>query len=291
MMKFESFVNEVASRIEELTTGYKFSVQTCRKLNVETLGIIITKKGCNVSPELYLDDSYKAYVAGDLDISNYVSDLIEQLPKILDESPVNEIYDNIHDNIFDYNWVKGHLYIALSSAKKNWRLLDETPHTIIEDLILTVHIFLSCGEGVARTIMVKNEMLNYWRIDENTLFKDAMKSSPTINPIKTFSLVGTSMPMTYVTCRLTCRDMLVGSAAGIFYPGVFEQIAEKMNGSYYILPSSVFEVLVIPDDGNFKPEALSTMVVEINASKVKDSEVLSDHAYYYDAIKHEFCSV
>ena len=281
MMKFENFVNEVKSRMEELTTGYKFSIQTCRKLNIETLGIAITKKDCNVSPRLYMDDSYIAYVAGDLDISNYVSDLIEQLPEIFDKSPANETYDNIPD----YNWVKGHLYIALSSANQNWRLLDETPHTIIEDLILTVHIFLGCDEGVAQTVMVKNEMLDNWIIDEKTLFEDAMKSSPTVNPIKTFSLFGTLM-----TC-VTCRDMIVGSAAGIFYPGVFEQIAEKMNGSYYILPSSVFEVLVIPDDGNFKPEALSTMVVEVNASKVKDSEVLSDHAYYYDAIKHEFRSV
>ena len=44
MMKFENFVNEVKSRMEELTTGYKFSIQTCRKLNIETLGIAITKK-------------------------------------------------------------------------------------------------------------------------------------------------------------------------------------------------------------------------------------------------------
>ena len=57
MMKFENFVNEVAGRMEQITTGYVFSIQPCQKLNVETLGVVITKKGCNVLPILYLDES------------------------------------------------------------------------------------------------------------------------------------------------------------------------------------------------------------------------------------------
>lgn len=283
MIKFYEFAIEIAKRMEENTTGYTFSVQAYQILNVEGFGISITKKHCNVSPRLYLGDSYEAYIAGNLDINKYVSDLIKQLPEMFDKPPVTEICNNI----FDYNWVKERLCIALSSAKKNWRLLGEIPHTIVEDLMLTVHVFLGFDEGVERTarnIMVRNEMLDKWGIDKKTLFEDAMKSSPTVNPINTFSLFG---PMICVTCR----NVLVGSAAGIFYPGVFEQIAEKMNGSYYILPSSVFEVIVVPDDENFDPETLSAMVVEVNKEEVKDSEVLSDHAYYYDVKEKKFRSV
>ena len=287
MIKFYEFATEIAKRMEKNTTGYAFSVQACQELNVEAFGISITKKGCNVSPRLYLGDSYEAYIAGNLDISKYVSDLIKQLPEIFDNPPVIEICNNI----FDYNWVKEHLYIALSSAKKNWRLLGEIPHTIVEDLMLTVHVFLGRDEGTNQTIMVRNEMLDKWRIDKKTLFEDAMKSSPTVNPINTFSLFDPYLSDSPSMISVTCRDMLVGSAAGIFYPGVFEQIAEKMNGSYYILPSSVFEVIVVPDDENFDPETLSAMVVEVNRDEVKDSEVLSDHAYYYDVKEKKFRSV
>lgn len=283
MMKFNEFVTEIAGRMEENTTGYTFSVEACQKLNTDTFGISITKKGCSVSPRLYLDNQYEAYIAGNFDISKYVSDLINQLPEIFDKCPATEV-TQICDNIRDYNWVKDRLYIALSSEKKNWRLLSRVPYIIVEDLMLTVHILLDRDEDHNQTVMVRNEMLDKWRIDKKTLFEDAMKSSPTVNPINIFSFFN---PMVCVTCT----NLLVGSAAGIFYPGVFEQIAEKMNGSYYILPSSVFEVIVVPDDENFDPETLSAMVVEVNREEVKDSEVLSDHAYYYDVKEKKFRSV
>lgn len=279
MIKFENFVNEVAGRMEQITTGYVFSIQACQKLNVETLGIVITKKGCNVSPILYLDDSYEAYVEGNLDINDYVAGLITQLPEIFDKVPSTESRNNIHD----YNWVKKRLYVGLSSAKKNQALLDELPHTIIEDLMLTVHIFFGeDGEGNYLTITVKKNMLHNWHIDEKTLFEDAMKSSPVINPVNMFSPFGTPM-----TCVI-CDKMVVGSAAGIFYPGIFEQVAEEVDGSYYIIPSSVFEVLIIPDDGKISPKELSELVVSTNEQAVKDSEILSDHAYYYDATEKKF---
>lgn len=279
MMKFEKFVNEVASRMEELTTGYMFSVQVCTKLNVETLGIEIKKEGCNVSPRLYLDDSYEAYSAGNLDINDYIAGLIIQLPSFFDKAPCIENCNNI----LDYNWVKTHLYIGLSSIKKNRALLDELPHIIIEDLMLTAHIFFGEDDGGNHmTITVKKNMLYNWHIDEKTLFEDAMKSSPVVNPVNMFSLLGT--PMTCVACDKT----VVGSAAGIFYPGIFEQVAEEIDGNYYIIPSSVFEVLIIPDDGKISPKELSEMVVSANEQALKDSEVLSDHAYYYDATEKKF---
>lgn len=152
MMKFENFVNEVASRMEELTTGYTFSVQVCSKLNLKRLGISVEKEGYDVPLMLYLDDSYEAYAKGNLDINDYVAGLITQLPEIFDNAPCVENYNNIHD----YNWVKKRLYVGLSSAKKNQALLDELPHTIIEDLMLTVHIFFGeDGVGNYLTITVK----------------------------------------------------------------------------------------------------------------------------------------
>lgn len=84
MMKFENFVNEVASRMEELTTGYTFSVQVCSKLTLKTLGISVEKEGYDVPLILYLDDSYEAYAKGNLDINDYVAGLITQLPEIFD---------------------------------------------------------------------------------------------------------------------------------------------------------------------------------------------------------------
>ena len=53
-----------------------------------------------------------------------------------------------------------------------------------------------------------------------------------------------------------------------------------MESDFYILPSSVHEMILIPlftDD----MESLSQMVKEVNATQLKPEDVLSDHAYVY----------
>ena len=56
----------------------------------------------------------------------------------------------------------------------------------------------------------------------------------------------------------------------------------RLGADYYVLPSSVHEVMIVPDDGGFDSGELEEMVREINATQVAPEEVLSDHIYYYN---------
>ena len=49
-----------------------------------------------------------------------------------------------------------------------------------------------------------------------------------------------------------------------------------------VLPSSIHEVLILPDNGFFEVPALNEMVKEVNETQVPDEDILSDHVYYYD---------
>lgn len=49
-----------------------------------------------------------------------------------------------------------------------------------------------------------------------------------------------------------------------------------------IIPSSVHEILVVPDRGDLDLLVLNPMIANINSSIVVSDEVLSDHAYYYN---------
>ena len=52
-----------------------------------------------------------------------------------------------------------------------------------------------------------------------------------------------------------------------------------------IIPSSVHEVLLMPEEIARCREDIDEMVREVNSTTVSPDEVLSDHAYYYDASK------
>ena len=87
----------------------------------------------------------------------------------------------------------------------------------------------------------------------------------------------TKMPM-YV---LTNKQKLYGAAC-MLYPGVLKGFAEKIGRDFYILPSSVHEVILVPADSNTDQEALCEIVTEINRTQVAEEEILADSVYFYN---------
>ena len=71
-------------------------------------------------------------------------------------------------------------------------------------------------------------------------------------------------------------------AGVIIYNGVLDMCRERLGGNYFILPSSVHEVILVPDSGDVTKEKLGEMVREVNATQVEEQEQLSDFVYYYD---------
>ena len=89
--------------------------------------------------------------------------------------------------------------------------------------------------------------------------------------------------MTVVT-----NDVGVNGAAAIFYSGVMDKIAETTKGDYFILPSSVHETIILPDNGAMTAKELEAMVTEINATQVEPWDRLTDQVYHYDPIDRVF---
>ena len=56
-----------------------------------------------------------------------------------------------------------------------------------------------------------------------------------------------------------------------------------------MLPSSVHEVIIVPEKAAVQKEELSVMVAEINRTQVDEEEILSDNAYYYDRETGRLC--
>lgn len=76
-------------------------------------------------------------------------------------------------------------------------------------------------------------------------------------------------------------DTQVGGAAVLLREDALKAVFEKL-GEFYILPSSIHEVLLLPVDDGVSASDLRGMVKEINATKVRPAEQLSDNVYKYD---------
>ena len=73
----------------------------------------------------------------------------------------------------------------------------------------------------------------------------------------------------------------VNGASVLLYDDVLQTFALKKKTDFYILPSSVHEVLLIPADNQISMSTLSSMVRDVNSSQLAREEILSDHVYYY----------
>jgi hypothetical protein len=71
-------------------------------------------------------------------------------------------------------------------------------------------------------------------------------------------------------------------AAALYYPDVKEKAAELMGSGYYVLPSSIHEVILVPDTIDHDVRDLCDMVKQANRSFVEPKDVLSDNVYHYD---------
>jgi len=250
-------------------------------------GLIVRSEGQKAVPTINLTDFYGQYTSGSSlhEIGSQMAAIVQiDQPSFSTFSPDN--YENIRD----------HLFIRVCNAEENSELLATIPHDRIEDLAITYHIRISNENGSLASTTINSNLLKHWGIPEDQLKEDAIENSQKIFPKKTESLQdvvnsyfgeaeenSSSPSMLVVT-----NDVGINGAAAAFYPGTLEEISEKLHDDYYILPSSIHEIIVIPD--NIAPDyhSLEKMVRDVNRMQVERSEQLSNHVYHYDSRAQSF---
>ena len=81
----------------------------------------------------------------------------------------------------------------------------------------------------------------------------------------------------YVLTNLTSCN----GAGAMFCDALLEKIQTKLDCDFYLLPSSIHEVIIVPDEGGFDRSELDEMVKTINATEVNPDDRLADHVFYY----------
>lgn len=76
------------------------------------------------------------------------------------------------------------------------------------------------------------------------------------------------------------RDRNFGAAA-MLRTDLLQEFAEEKDSSFFILPSSIHEILLILDNGRYTVDALQDMVISVNETEVENIDRLSNNVYYF----------
>ena len=199
--------------------------------------------------------------------------------------------------IQDYEWAKKHLIIRAALTAENKDKLSKVVHMEFYDMSVFYGIVISDDDSDRTNLMLINDsLLNHWGITVEQLWDDAQKYAPMNFPVKIQSmkemfaelmkkegmLVGEDLYLALFTDGLYVATCHSSCGAGcMLYPEFMNQAAKKMRGDFYIIPSSIHEVLLFPDKG-LAAEGLDAMVRTVNADEIKPKERLSEYVYHYE---------
>lgn len=283
------FMDEAAEKArEQLGSGYEITWDVFRKNNgVSLRGLVISDGTGAASPCIYMEGYYAAYrEKGDMEL--IVKDIIRTYKRSCDQ-------DFQAESIPDREQMLDSVLFRLVNTQKNERLLKVIPHNDLYEtgLSMVFYLLLQTGEdGQTATVLVTNGLMEMWHSSETELLKHAQKNTPlkmqyTMRSIQSiaedYPAVKSSLekcPQLYV---LTNQHVLYGAGC-LMYDGLLEKLADGMESGFYILPSSIHEVILYraPVYNKEETAVLKEMVMEINRTELWEEEILIDAIYYFD---------
>ena len=297
-MNFKEFLSKTESSMKAFFGPQaQIEIKEIRKNNGVMLnGLIITEEKETISPTIYMDGFYLDYQKGK-SFGRIVEEIINLYRENKVKVPINM------DFFLDYESVRGRIFQKVINYERNKELLENVPHIKYMDLaVVTYYAYMNdfLGRG---SIQITISHLDKWGIDEEILFEDAIRNTREKLGVEILGMKDMLIELfadntenmdinqvreatSYVERDVSMHVMTLKGryfgAACIYDTEMLKKFGEKCRRNFFILPSSIHELILIPDTGLESAESLRRMVREVNAEHVDEEEQLSDNVYYFN---------
>lgn len=200
----------------------------------------------------------------------------------------------------DYEKVKDKVCYRLINQQKNADLLREIPSLPFLDLAICFFYPFEHSEIGSGSILIKNDHLERWEVSVRNLWRDANNNTRRLYPQQCCPMEEMLLEMAgksrgqwdalpegpiasgELPMKILTNHQRIFGAAVILYDNYLERLAEKWECSFYVLPSSIHEVIIFPKLEADEGETLQKIVEEVNATVLDPQEILSNNVYLYD---------
>ena len=267
-------------------------------------GVTLLKEGEVASPNIYLNSYFESYQMGK-PLTAIMEDIICCYERAKEETVLNVV------DILDFKAVKDKIVLRLINYDKNKEQLKECPHKRFLDLAITFRYVASKDAMGLASSLVCNKEFEMWNVDLEDLYQLALFNTMREFPWQMESLVkvvadcfGNRLPEhlkaelmedieslenaeNRVNMYVLTNDAGLNGATCILYDNVIKNFAKVQECNVFILPSSIHEVMLVPENAETEPEFLENLVLDANQSAVGLIDLLSNHVYYYDREKEK----
>lgn len=262
-MSYETFKEIFMKELRKANPELQLEFKTLNKTNKTVEGICIANT--EISPVIYCEDMYVIFIR----MGSIAAAVVEASEMLKSEPPTLTVPE------IDVNKIRPYLM----NYEKNKERLSGIPHRRMLDLVLVYRQVVVEDENGLGSFLLTNKMIEDAGLSEPMLFGFiAKKHEPFfVRSLSEFTGMPGDVPLMIVT-----NEKILNGAVCMLYEDVLSEVAEKAGGNFYIIPSSIHEILVIGEKDLPDNEFLKMLIPEANSTVVSETEVLSNSLYYYD---------
>ncbi len=295
MTGFEKFQQKIKEGIlaylpKEYRNATVNIVHVPRNNDREQVAMVIKKEGQGLPAKVYLEEYYTRF-------PDWVSDktiLRTIAGDYLAEETEMKWKAEMVEAVKDFDSVKGNIRVQVVNKDMNRENLRGYPHKEVEgtDLVAVFRVMLYKDGEERAAVLVTDKTMKDWDMDVDSLYETALKNTAAQAPAQINSMMSLffdSMEPLEPKEVFRNEGLYILSnpqkdygAAVMLYPGLLQSIAEATQSSFYILPSSIHEVMLMKEGNGMDAKELQGMVMDINQREVAPQEVLSNKVYFYD---------
>lgn len=259
-------------------------------------GICINREGDSVSPVIYVDELIRHCCMGEQSPEKVADQILKTYLQ-------NEIPQNVAVHVRDFDKMKELVRIMLINHDANVSELENIPHRKFLDLAVTYYLEMEPGASAT----VTNRLMEIWGITEDDLYGLGMKrlilgDDCCITDILSILRQVTQEEQDKITeCAIdemqkdrSGPEMYVATnfqkrygANCLMNTFLLQGLAENLGHSLIIFPSSIHELVIIPQKKGIENYMSTGDVQAINISEVAREECLSNSIYRYDRERQE----
>lgn len=276
------FAEELKKMISE-THEENIKIQEINKNNGQVLtGIIIETEGTNIHPTLYVNGEFEEYLKG-----KDIHDCLHDILKLYEAHKMDRPFDV--ELLTDYEQAKDKIVYRVSNYEKNKETLQGKPHIEHLDLAITFHVVISSNEDATATAPVNNELMEKWGVTTGELLQAACDNTRRLFPerfMTMFEMISGMMPGADIQedapMFIATNESKNYGASVMLYNNFLQFVKDRIGQSFYVLPSSIHELIFIPESDAPTVEELKGLVTDVNQTQVAEPDILSDSVYFFD---------
>lgn len=293
-MNDKQFFNEFYSVLEKAMepNGGHLIEMDIPKNNASMKGITIKFDNISIAPTIYPDLYYPDWKDGQ-SMDDIVSGIKEEIIKTAPE------LSRFSTNSLNRDSAVNHLYASVVGYESNKEWLKNIPHERLADLaVFAKWKFDTTDSDSVMMAKVTEQFLAHLQLTKEEALKIAKTNTAHSAKFESMEAIMTrilidegmdkemaeAMTMAYKTTpfHILTNEHGIHGAAVIACPDVLKAVQKQTGEDFYILPSSIHEVLILPKSQTDDVKGLKAMVSSINKTEVVPEERLSNQIYEFD---------